>query len=94
MEVKARRVVWTALSVSVRSCCGVAVLVWLWRAALVVVASLVFLWGALLSWAFRCCRCGFSVPVSLTLRSSGTRLIVAVLKVCCFFSFGGFASLP
>jgi hypothetical protein len=37
------------------------------------------------------CRCGFSAPASLTLRSSGTRLFVAVLKVCYFFGFGGFA---
>ena len=34
------------------------------------------------------------VPHGLTLRSSGTRLFVAVLKICCFSGFGGFVDLP
>jgi hypothetical protein len=39
-------------------------------------------------------RVGITAPFCLTLRSSGTRLIVAVLKVCYFSSFGGFVNCP
>jgi len=35
----------------------------------------------------------FTALLGLTLRSSGTRLFGAVLEICCFFGFGGFASL-
>ena len=35
-----------------------------------------------------------NIHKGITLRSSGTRLVGAVLKVCYFFSFGGFANLP
>ena len=34
------------------------------------------------------------VFLSLTLRSSGTRFVGAILKVCYFFSFGGYVNRP
>ena len=44
--------------------------------------------------AMHCYELLANAEVMPNIALKGTRLIVAVLKVCCFSGFGGFANLP